>query len=327
MFMKFRKTIKTTIIFIAILICMPESILLSQAASSELNNIDEYIKLNEAEKRLSEYKDDIEALKLKLTQVDIINASRKNFKAPPVKLDILASRAANKICVEAAQNDFTGHWNLRGEKPYHRWALAGGYDHITENAYGEWSTLKYELSNNTIAAMMQNGHNEFMKEKAPNDGHKRAVINKYHNFVGIGFALTANRFRYYEEFIDRYLEYENIPSNAKTNEEFRINVKPINSEFLYFLVVYRDNPLAPMTPEQIKRRASYSDFGDENILTIPAWELSKFRSEDGYSIPLKFSKEGIYYIQIFLDAKEITKPASINTKGKDPASGIVIFCN
>ena len=322
MFRKLREIIKTMVMLVAILICMPASI---STTSSELKLIDEYIRLNEAEKRLLEYKDDIEALRLKLAQVDIINASRKKNRADPVKLDILASRVANKIAVEAAQNDYTGHWNLIGEKPYHRWGAAGGHDHVTENAYGEWTTAKYEISSKTIAAMMKNGHDAFMKERAPNDGHKKTTINKYHNFVGLGFALTENRFRYYEKFVDRYIEFKNVPSNVKTDEEFRINVKPMNGEFLYFLMVYRDRPLVPMSPDQIRRRASYPDFGDEEALRIPAWELAKFRTENGYSIPLKFSKEGIYYIQMFLDKKEITNPMTISTKGKDPASGIIIF--
>jgi hypothetical protein len=33
---------------------------------------------------------------------------------------------------------------------------------------------------------------------------------------------------------------------------------------------------------------------------------------------------GLYYIQIFADKKEITKPENLDTKGKTPASGIVI---
>jgi hypothetical protein len=311
-----------TVALVVIMIFMPASV---STMSSELKLIDEYIRLNDEEKRLPEYKDDIEALRLKLAQVDIINESRRKNRADPVKLDILASRVANKIAIEAAQNDYTGHWNLIGEKPYHRWAAAGGHDHVTENAYGEWTTAKHEISSGTIAAMMKNGHDAFMRERAPNDGHKQTTINKYHNFVGLGFALTENRFRYYEKFIDRYLEFKDIPSNVKTDEEFRINVKPMNGEFLFFLIVYRDRPLIPMTPDQIKRRASYQDFGDEEVLKIPAWELAKFRSEDGYSIPLKFSREGIYYIQMYLDKKEIIKPVSISTRGKDSASGIVIF--
>jgi len=53
-------------------------------------------------------------------------------------------------------------------------------------------------------------------------------------------------------------------------------------------------------------------------------ELSQFKTGDRYNIPLKLSKEGIYYIHIFLDPKEITKPTTLNTKGRTPASGIVI---
>jgi hypothetical protein len=43
-----------------------------------------------------------------------------------------------------------------------------------------------------------------------------------------------------------------------------------------------------------------------------------------YTIPLSFTKKGLYYIQIFSDKKEITKPSSLTTKGKTPESGIVI---
>ena len=318
------KKFKITVIFAVILTCMAGSI---STISSELNLIDEYIKLNEAEKRLPEYKDDIEALSLKLAQVDIINASRRRYRAAPLKLDILASRVANKISKEAAENVYTGHWNLIGEKPYHRWAAAGGHDNVAENAYGEWTTAKYEISSNSIASMMLNGHNAFINERPPNDSHKQTTINRYHNFVGLGFALTENNFRYYENFISRYIEYQDIPSIVKTDEEFKINVKPMNGEFLFFLIVYRDNPLVPMTPEEITRRPSYTDFGDEEVIKIPAWDLAKFRSADGYSIPLKFSREGIYYIQMYLDKNEIVTPKSINTRGKDPASGIVIFAN
>jgi hypothetical protein len=57
---------------------------------------------------------------------------------------------------------------------------------------------------------------------------------------------------------------------------------------------------------------------------MTAWDLSRFRKGAVYEIPLSFRKEGLYYIQIFSDKKEITKPAPLSTKGKTPESGIVI---
>lgn len=324
MFRKFWNTFKYLVIIIVVLYVMPRSLMPRDTFVSELKELDKYIKLNDSEIRLIEFKDDIEALKLKLAQVDIINNSRKKFKAQPVKLDILASRVANKMCKEAAENDFIGHWNLAGEKPYQRYAFAGGSDHVSENAFGEWTTGSYSVSPSTIASMMKKGHSAFMAEKAPDDGHKKTIIDKYHNFAGIGYSLSSKQFRYYEEFIDRYLEFENIPSEVKIDEPCTITVKPINNSYLYYLIVYREKPLKPMSPSQIKKMASYADYTDEEHLKLTAWELSEFKSGNNYNIPLRFSKEGIYYIHIYLDNKEITKPASLNTKGKTSASGIVI---
>ena len=324
MFRKFWKTIKIFAVVGILLITLPHSILPKKTFDSEIKELDNYLILNDSETRLIEYKDDVEALKLKLSQIDFINNSRKKFKAKPVKLDILASRVANKMCKDAADNDFIGHWNLAGEKPYHRYAFAGGSDHVSENAYGEWTTGTYSVSPSTITSMMNKGHSAFMAEKAPADGHKKTIIDKYHNFAGIGYYLSSNQFRYYEEFIDRYLEFENVPSEVKTEEPFTITVKPISTSYLYYLIIYREKALKPMSPSQIKRLGSYSDFTEEEHLKLTAWELSKFRSGTSYNIPLNFSKEGIYYVHIYLDGKEITKPGALNTKGKTSASGIVI---
>jgi len=324
MFRKTWKTIKIFLIAGIVLICLPRSILPIQKSDSQPIDIDGYLKLNEKETRLIEFKDNEETLKLKLAQLEIINKSRKKFRADPVKLDILASRVANKMSREAAENEFTGHWNMAGEKPYHRYAFAGGYDHVSENAYGGWSSDNYDSSNSTIGEMMKSGHEGFMAERAPNDGHKKTVINKPHNFVGIGYYLTGKQFRYYEEYIDRYMEFENIPSELKVGEQSSITVKTNDFSYLYFVSIYRDKMPNPLTPAQIRRKGSYADFGDEEYKNLLAWDLSRYRNGPTYKIPLLFTKEGYYYIQIYTDKKELTKPTSLDTKGKSPVSGIVI---
>ncbi|MBK7134586.1 MAG: hypothetical protein IPH69_17745 [Bacteroidales bacterium] len=327
MFRKFWKTLKIFIIIAVIIIIFPRSILPHKSVDEQQDNMEFYMAENEKEVRLIEFKDDNEALRLKLAQLEIINRSRKKFNAPPVKLDILASRVANKMCREAAENEFVGHWNMAGEKPYHRYAFAGGHDHVSENAFGEWSSGYYEVTSEKIGELMRTGHGSFMSERAPNDGHKKTVIAKEHNFVGIGYHLSGKQFRYYEEFIDRYFEFENIPQEAERNKSSAITVKTDGKSFLYFLVIYRDKFPQKLTPSQINRKGSYSDFSEEEYQTITAWELSQYRSGNTYKIPLKFSKEGLYYIQIFSDKKELTKPASITTRGKTPYSGIVIRVN
>jgi hypothetical protein len=327
MFRKAWKTLKIFLIIIIVLVCLPHSILPRQMYDVEKDDLNNYLKLNESEQRLIEFKDDNEALKLKLIQLDIINSSRKKYKAGPVKLDILASRVANKMCRDAVEKNFVGHWNIAGEKPYHRYAFAGGYDHVSENAFGEWSSDNYIVSASNISSMMKSGHGTFMAEKAPNDGHKKTIIDKSHNYVGIGFYLSGNQFRYYEEFIDRYFEFEDIPEEVKVDEPCSITVKTKGEDYLYYLVVYREKYPQAMTPDQIKKKRSYEDYTNEEYLKMPAWDLAGYKSGTSYKIPLRFSKEGLYYIHIYSDKKEITKPLSLNTKGKTPASGIVIKVN
>jgi len=324
MFGKLWKTLKVFIIIAVILICLPHSILPKQTSDIKKSVIEDYIKLNDSELRLPEYKDNEEALKLKLHQLEIINNSRRRNNAAAVKLDILASRVANKMSREAAENQFLGHWNLAGEKPYHRYAFAGGYDHVSENAFGQWSSDNYEASPANISSMMQTGHATFMAEKSPYDGHKKNIVNKSHNYVGIGYWLKGKQFRYYEEFIDRNFEFEDIPSEVRINDPFHITVKTNGESFLYYLVIYREDFPKPMTPAQISSKSSYEDFTDEEYFRMPAWDLSGLRNGSKYKIPMKFSKEGLYYIQIFSDRKEITGPSSVSTTGKTPYSGIVI---
>ena len=326
----FRKTLKQLRIFLIIIIvlaCLPHSILPRQTSGFKKNDFENYLKLNESESRLIEFKDDDEALKMKLIQLDIINKSRKNFKAGPVKLDILASRVANKMCREAAENNYIGHWNMAGEKPYHRYAFAGGYDYVSENAFGEWSSDNYITSYSNISSMMKSGHGKFMAEKAPNNGHKKTIIDKSHNFVGIGYYLSGKQFRYYEEFIDRYFEFENVPGEVKIDESCSITVKTNGENFLYYLIIYHEKFPSALTPAQIRKKGSYEDYTNEEYLEIVAWDLARYRSGTSYKIPLRFSKEGLYYIHIYYDKKEITSQASLNTKGKTPASGIVIKVN
>jgi hypothetical protein len=324
MFKKTLKQLKYLLIIVIVIVCFPRSILPHKNSEIIKSVLDEYIRQNEKELRLIEFKDDEEDLILKLKQLQTINKSRKKFKSDEVKLDILSSRVANKICREAAENKYIGHWNLSGEKPYHRYAFAGGYDHVSENAFGEWTSSKYTLSKATISGLMNKGHNSFMSERAPSDGHKKNIIDKSHNFVGIGFYLNENQFRYYEEFVNRYFEFENIPSELKIGEQGSITFKTNGKIFSYFLIIFREEIPEPMNAEQLVKKGCYNDFSDEEYLRMPPWDIARYKNGSTYTIPLKFDREGVYYIQIYADKKEITDPGKADTKGKVIGSGIVI---
>lgn len=291
---------------------------------NEPRGFEYYNRMNDAELRLPGYKDDDDALRLKIRQLELINKSRKKFRADPVELDILACRVANKAAREAAENSYISHWNMAGEKPYHRYAFAGGYDHVAENVFGEWTTGTYIKSSAEIERLMKSGHASFMSEKAPADGHKKNIISKTHNYVGLGFCLTDNQFRYYEEYIDRYLSFDDLPSQVRAGQETSITFSCNGNYYPYFILIYREDVPAPRKPSELNKTGSYSDYTSEEFLQLTAWEIAKYKKGDRYKVPLSFKKEGLYYIHIYTGDREIKSPANLNTKGKSPCSGIVI---
>jgi hypothetical protein len=285
-----------------------------------------YQKLNNLESGLPMYKDNDAILRLKILQLAQINKSRKKYHVGAVKLDILASRVANKMCEEAGLNKYLGHWNMKGEKPYHRYAFAGGLDHVSENAASSTCGEKQVFADReeVFAEQMLKLHQEFMAERAPDDGHKQNCIAKDHNFVGIGVYRDDKEFRYYEEFIDRYYEFLEVPSTGLLKQEILIKLKPESGKYFYYLVAYRED-IKPMSPSKITSRKHYDDFSSESTLSFTPWQLDAFRKKDGaYEIPLFFKKQGYYYVNIFQSDKEIKAPIKYDTKGKIQASGIVI---
>jgi len=249
----------------------------SESQQLEYNRLHSYRELNDAETRLLEYKDDDERLAIKLELLDYVNASRAKHGAKPVELDILASRVANKQAREAAEKVFTGHWNSAGEKPYHRYAFAGGVDHVAENAAARWSSAN--LKPDGALEYAKRAHDDFMAEKAPYDGHKQTVIKKEHTHVGLGYWLVGKQFRYYEEYVDRYFEYISAHSAVLANQAFKIEVKPPEGQWLYALIAYYEPKPKPMTPAEINAKSSYGDFTDTQAMAL--WPFQLKRKDDG----------------------------------------------
>lgn len=286
-------------------------------------DIEKYILLNNNEQRLLRYKDDNKTIILKLKQLILINASRKKHRKQPVELDIFASRVANKIATQAATENFMGHWNTQGESPYQRFAFAGGKDHIMENASALSSTQNLPEKDDDISSYMQQAHNAFMAEKAPNDGHKQNCINTYHNFVGIGYYLYKNQFRYYEEFVDRYIVFGEFPTNVSIDQRIHIPVKAINDKHIYMALTYYEKTPSKMSVSSINKRKKYDDFTKELSQQILPWNLPKPNKDNFYNLEFTFKKKGLYYIQIFLDKTPYVS-GKATTKNKIQASGVVI---
>ncbi len=283
-----------------------------------------YRQLNDSDERLVYYKDSDPVLKAKLIQLCYINETRARFGAQPLKLDILASRLANRMSREAAAGKYVGHWNLDGEKPWHRYASAGGTDHVSENVAAISTTAGLDTSPEGAAVMMREMYDKFMAEKPPYDGHKSNCIDKHHNYIGIGYCTIKMEFRYYEEYIDRYIEFFGAGGGISPGEECRVSFRPLSREYhVYAVMAYHDPFPEPLTADRINRMGSYDDFTPDISLSIWPWEIGGYLNGDRYEIPMTFNDEGLYYIHIYLDDREFSGN-SASTEGKLQASGVVI---
>jgi uncharacterized protein YkwD len=268
--------------------------------------------------------DSVQPLSIKEQQLKVINASRAAHGAPPVLLDELASQVADEMARHAAEEKLMGHYNLDGEKPYMRYAKAGGYDHVTENAAAYWSSDDFNGSDEHVLNTMKELHAAFMAEKAPNDGHKQAVINKNHTHVGIGMAWDGKQFRYYEEYLDRYLEFKNISQSVSTSKAITFSIRPLSAEhYIHAFAVLRESLPNTMTANEASSHTYYMDGGDQYL--VEAVSKMEEDNEGWFSYSFTPGKTGYYYVQIFLDSKPFE--GSFSSAGKIQASGLGFFVN
>lgn len=275
--------------------------------------LDSLMKRDQEITELSAYRDSRTDLVLKLINLQSINTDRAKYKKPPVKLNLLASRLANKISSDAIKGEYFSHWNLAGEKPYHRWGKLNQKSHISENTYTFQQSS--DIRQSQILSLMARGESLFINEKAPYDGHKKNILKPYHTSVGLGYAAEENQFRYNQEFVSELLEDVYVKDNKvsfKLKEGYYVHLANISSE-----------KIVKKTSKWLNTTGGYLDEGDQVITRIPFFNIEEIN--DYYEFRVPELKEGkAYYIKIYIGEAAPDKNR-ISTKNLIPASGIVIF--
>ncbi|MGP7815829.1 CAP-associated domain-containing protein [Niallia sp. 01092] len=114
---------------------------------------------------------------------DLTNASRVNNGLSPLKWDDHVKETARKHSKDMAVNNYFDHTNLEEESPFDRMLEDGiRYHTAGENlAYGQYSSI-------------------FAHEGLMNSpGHRKNILQKSFNYLGIGVAFNANSQPYYTE--------------------------------------------------------------------------------------------------------------------------------
>jgi uncharacterized protein YkwD len=187
-----------------------------------------------------------------------INADRAAAGAPAVELDLVAAKAGDAFCLDAARTDVMGHWDLAGRAPYDRFADAGGVDWSAENFSGV-SRRGEAFRRDELVGLLLEAHGGMMAEKPPDDGHRKAILDPLWTHVGIGVALEGGEFRMTEEFTRHAAVWVEAPAGrVRAGRTVPVNVQLPKGWSLGAVEVAYEKFPQPLTAKEIKKRGSYA---------------------------------------------------------------------
>lgn len=208
-----------------------------------------------------------------------INADRAAAGVPAVEVDLVAAKAGDTFCLDAARTNVMGHWDLAGRAPYDRFADAGGVDWNGENFSG-MSRRGEAFRRDELVGLLLEAHGGMMAEKPPDDGHRKAILDPLWTHVGIGVALEGGEFRMTEEFTRHVAVWVEAPAGrVRAGRTVPVNVQLPKGWSLGAVEVAHEKSPRPLTAREINRRASYAyPRGTQRLLPRLA---SGFRYSDG----------------------------------------------
>lgn len=196
--------------------------------------------------------------------LELTNKYRNENGLPNVTLSHEGS--AQQHASSMLQYSYFSHWDIYGMKPYMRYTLLGGRDAVEENiaytksgveacvgtickSYGNLNTTN--VINSMLYNMMYND------SQCCNNGHKDNILDPNHNQVAIGIAYNSTTMYMVQDFIDNYTSWlNNTPSY--TNDKIYLEGSTASNYIVSSVVVSYDNPLIPLTAEQLDQTSEYS---------------------------------------------------------------------
>jgi uncharacterized protein YkwD len=254
--------------------------------------------------------------------VELINRDRATKDLVPVTLDGPATLAAQRHAEEMASERYMSHYNLAGKSPNQRYTEAGGTGYSRENIY--LATTRYAGESGSEGASaaplaqsprftrqeLEEIESSYFNEVPPNDGHRKNILSPEHTHVGIGLARSAapggRALGNAQEFVDRYVEVEPIPSAMGVDGEIRVAGRVLGGVKFRSISVARGPLPEPLTKEKATAIHSYSvPHPDITYWPPPYRSARQVRvSADGafsVTIPVGSHGAGVYYIGVWVD--------------------------
>lgn len=156
----------------------------------------------------------------------LVNKDRADEGLPAVERDETAERAGQRHVEDMVKNGFTAHWGSDGSVPEQRYTEAGGVHFVQENAACFFDGTPRELDPNPTFTpdQLEQIESAFIHETPPNDGHRKNILKKWHNKLGVGLAkpVGVDQPCMAQEFVDEYGEYDGLPQKAKLGQKITV---------------------------------------------------------------------------------------------------------
>ena len=184
-----------------------------------------------------------------------INQDRAAAGLPPVAWDESASRVADAFTEAQVAEGTLGHFLINGIPPYARTAMAGVFGMGQENSVS-WRTTGPTFRESALDLALA-GQADMMREKPPNDGHRRTILDPRVTHVGVGYALKGNNFRMAEEFQTRRLAELTLRRTAENPDTVLFRGRPLSGHSLRFVTIAHEPSPRPLTKAEASARTSY----------------------------------------------------------------------
>lgn len=187
-----------------------------------------------------------------------INADRAAAGVPHVAVDLVAAKAGDAFCLDAARTGVMGHWDLAGRAPYDRFADAGGVDWNAENFSGT-SRRGEVFRRDELVGLLLGAHKGMMQERPPDDGHRKTILDPKWTHVGIGVALEGGEFRMTEEFTRHVVDWVELPAGRMpAGRTVPVNIQLPKGWNLAAVEIAHEKFPRPLTAKEIRARSSYA---------------------------------------------------------------------
>jgi uncharacterized protein YkwD len=193
--------------------------------------------------------------------IRLVNRDREREGLEPVVLDTTAQKAAQEHADDMASHGYTAHYGTDGSVPETRYSAAGGTDIAFENAACFFDNTERKLDKGALflASELERIESAFIDEKPPHDGHRRNILNPWHNRVGIGLAqpvgITVPCAA--QEFVDHYGKYDPLPATASVGAKIHVAGEVISPATFGAVAVARIDLVKPRASADLNGTGSY----------------------------------------------------------------------